>query len=730
MAKLYILLAFLFIAGAAEAQAVSTPQIPLIRKKFHDDIDFVQKEILKLDGVDDDKFAPSKDEAVNQRANEAATSRIDQFQQNVEADAALDANAKIKYLRGMYDVLAAYLSDARYRRIKQSMLPEVVTAYLDAMKNEVAGQSILPVIDKNELEVGAVIVRSFAFKENSGLKPSQDLLVLKDCQKHPEKTLSILLRNPDMPFADSLIQIAAKRNQEDIYNFAQAPNSLGSRIRKSNDPLVKIIARMARSKSGRQYFPFLDDLYKDKRTFEEVDSAMLDNVKYYKLLVATQINYAGRLAARDTPLVMKTLTNKLQQVGRDEFINEINGLHELSDERVRFKKLDPLSPEELYYLAVLQEEEIYTSSYTRGVYPAIFKRMKTPRGDTLLMHVYFDKFKKWIKMAANYNTLDNFLKTLYTTNEDKSINKLNAQILMRAFVRGLDRTNSLEDAVDVANSFASITDPDLKTLILEEVQKSLTEAKRSNNVRGVNIYSILNTLFLSMDPSNNIDVSTALGIPPVYTMPNASLKDTSGRIIIQQFFYGDKDGNTVFNSFLNNFSNANWRTKGEKDWVAVSSTKGVPITIYANRPLDENKGLDEQAQKNLDNYLADNNLNPTVVIHRGHSYYLNSTLKQLAPSAKVILLGSCGGYQSLNTVLNTCPYSQIISSKQTGSGLINQPMINVMVEKMREGKDLNWPDLWDNFSKMFKNNELFADYVPPHKNLGAVFIMAYNKLEE
>lgn len=730
MAKLYILLAFLFIAGAAEAQAVSTPQIPLIRKKFHDDIDFVQKEILKLDGVDDDKFAPSKDEAVNQRANEAATSRIDQFQQNVEADAALDANAKIKYLRGMYDVLAAYLSDARYRRIKQSMLPEVVTAYLDAMKNEVAGQSILPVIDKNELEVGAVIVRSFAFKENSGLKPSQDLLVLKDCQKHPEKTLSILLRNPDMPFADSLIQIAAKRNQEDIYNFAQAPNSLGSRIRKSNDPLVKIIARMARSKSGRQYFPFLDDLYKDKRTFEEVDSAMLDNVKYYKLLVATQINYAGRLAARDTPLVMKTLTNKLQQVGRDEFINEINGLHELSDERVRFKKLDPLSPEELYYLAVLQEEEIYTSSYTRGVYPAIFKRMKTPRGDTLLMHVYFDKFKKWIKMAANYNTLDNFLKTLYTTNEDKSVNKLNAQILMRAFVRGLDRTNSLEDAVDVANSFASITDPDLKTLILEEVQKSLTEAKRSNNVRGVNIYSILNTLFLSMDPSNNIDVSTALGIPPVYTMPNASLKDTSGRIIIQQFFYGDKDGNTVFNSFLNNFSNANWRTKGEKDWVAVSSTKGVPITIYANRPLDENKGLDEQAQKNLDNYLADNNLNPTVVIHRGHSYYLNSTLKQLAPSAKVILLGSCGGYQSLNTVLNTCPYSQIISSKQTGSGLINQPMINVMVEKMREGKDLNWPDLWDNFSKMFKNNELFADYVPPHKNLGAVFIMAYNKLEE
>ena len=64
------------------------------------------------------------------------------------------------------------------------------------------------------------------------------------------------------------------------------------------------------------------------------------------------------------------------------FIREINGLHD-SPEQVRFKCLEPLTAQELYYLCVMGEEEIYTSSYL-GVFKRIFQRMKTPRGDTLI----------------------------------------------------------------------------------------------------------------------------------------------------------------------------------------------------------------------------------------------------------------------------------------------------------------------------------------------------------
>jgi len=109
---------------------------------------------------------------------------------------------------------------------------------------------------------------------------------------------------------------------------------------------------------------------------------------------------------------------------------------------------------------------------------------------------------------------------------------------------------------------------------------------------------------------------------------------------------------------------------------------------------------------------------------------VKSTIEQLAPSAKIVLLGSCGGYHNLHEVLETCPYAHIIASKQVGSGTINQPMIIAITEVLRQGKDLNWPNLWKDFEKRFKNNERFDDYVPPHKNLGALFMMTYNKVVE
>ncbi len=256
------------------------------------------------------------------------------------------------------------------------------------------------------------------------------------------------------------------------------------------------------------------------------------------------------------------------------------------------------------------------------------------------------------------------------------------------------------------------------------------QAKINNNERAISIYDILNTLFLSINDSNHIDVSAALGIAPVYVMPNKLMQDTAGRIIVQQFFYGDKSGQNDFINFLGHFNNSNWKITSSTEWVTVSSTHGTKVIIYSNRPLDENKGLDDKAQADLCDYLYDNDLEPSVVIHRGHSYYLTSTLKRLAPSAKVVYLGSCGGYQSLNNVLNTCPEAHIIASKQTGSGTINNPVITSLMETLRSGKDFNWPTMWKNFSVQFKNNPLFEDYIPPYKNLGAVFITAYNKLEE
>ena len=695
------------------------PIIPLMRKIFHENIDRAQKSVDKLDRKDDKAFNIGTNEEINLQVSYALFKKVDDLQDKIELDSAIDANQKIKFLRGISEVLAAYEAGYRGRHLKHVQLPELVDGYLEAMRLERSRSSILPVITDNDLEVGKILVRAFPFQKNMGIAESKELLVLKECQRDPNKIMPILRANPNVAFADSLIILVSRTQAEDIYNYAQSTNTtLGKRIQKIEDPLVKTISRLATMNTGRLYFPFLDNLYKGKTSIEEIGKDLEDEFKYYRLLVNTQIDYAARTRNRDTPMAMEAVTAMLKKKAVEDFINVINGLHD-SPDIIRMKKLETLTPQELYFLCVMGETEIYTSSYLK-TYDRIWQRMKNPSSDSLLMSVNFDHFKKFIKMAAGYNTLDDFLKRMPKTN---------AEIMMRSFVNGLEKTGNLEDAVDVADSYASIYDNPLRKLIQEEVQTNMQQLKQTDK-RGYIIYDLLNSIFVSMDSGSTVDISARFGIPPIYNVSNASLKNPEGTIIVQQFFYGDKDGMAVFNNFKNAYRGMGWKVVDKPEWIEVSSSKGTPVIIYANKALDETKGLDAKAQESLIGYLQKNNLDPTVVIHRGHSYYVNSTIAQLAPSAKVILLGSCGGYHQLQPVLETCPYAHIIASKQVGSGTVNQPMIIEITEQLRQGKDLNWPSMWRGFEKRFVKNSLFDDYVPPHKNLGALFIMTYNKVME
>jgi len=722
--KKNLLLLFLpvisFVAYSQSGYAQPSNKIPLSRLYFHESIEATQKKILQLDGKDDDLFTPTANESLNKELTGTVTKKVNGIRDAIEADSTLDNNNKIKFLRGLNEVLQGYISSCRYESLKYSVLPELLDDYVECMKITQSSQSIENKIYSYPYEMGKILIRSIAFADDPKLGNCQNIVTLKYCDKYKDDAIKVLSQNPNLPFTDSLLGVIARRDPETVYSYAASTTALATKIRNNPDSLVHTISLMSRAKTGRQYFPFLDNLYRGKITFKEIDAVMDNDVKYYKLLVETEIDYADRMRLRDTPLAITSLYAKLQKSAIDPFINNINGLHE-SDDKIRFKSLEPFGPEDLYYMAVTGEEVIYTSSYVKGVYPRVWQKMKNPKSDSLLMSVRFDHFKKWIKMAANYNTLDDFLKRM---------DKTNAQLLMKAFVNNLDKTKNLEDAVDVANSYASITEPDVRQLIMDQVKWNLEQAKQAKNIRAQDIYSILDTLFLSMDTTNHINVSEKLGIPPVYYMPYKNLRDSSGKIIVQQFFYGDKDGKTFFNAFLSSYSKGNWKITSAKEWVTVSSTKGIPIVIYANKPLDETKNLDAQAQADLDDYLAEKGIEPTVVIHRGHSYWLPATIDQLVPSAEVVFLGSCGGYQSLDKILQICPAAQIIASKQTGSGAVNQPIIDLILDELRQGNDLNWPQLWIKLSKKFGNNELFDDYVPPHKNLGALFIMAYKKLQE
>ena len=129
-------------------------------------------------------------------------------------------------------------------------------------------------------------------------------------------------------------------------------------------------------------------------------------------------------------------------------------------------------------------------------------------------------------------------------------------------------------------------------------------------------------------------------------------------------------------------------------------------------------------------------MQPSVVVHRGHSYWLPGTIKRMPADAKVVVLGSCGGYQNLNEILEVSPDAHIISTKEIGKGDINKPILNYLNQSFISGQTLAWRDMWKTLGNLFGRDpnpevrESWDDYVPPYRNLGAIFIKAYHKQTE
>ena len=114
-------------------------------------------------------------------------------------------------------------------------------------------------------------------------------------------------------------------------------------------------------------------------------------------------------------------------------------------------------------------------------------------------------------------------------------------------------------------------------------------------------------------------------------------------------------------------------------------------------------------------------------MHRGHSYHANDSIQRVAAGARIVSLGSCGGYNNITAVLEKSPNAHIISTKGVGTMTINDPLFFALNEEIRNSGKINWPIFWSQMEKKLSGNKVFNDYVSPHRNLGVVFLKAYNK---
>ena len=706
----------------AQVWKYDSPNIPTIRKIFHDKIDVSQRDILGLTCKRDSIFIASDNNDFNLYTTAVLKNKIDYLQYLIETDNSIIEGDKYKWLRGVEEMLQKFITDYSNKNISKVYLVNLINSYADAMQLHRASKSISSIVEENELEIGNILISNFALQDNEGLDSSKLILVYKLCKRNPEKTLQILKNYPDLPQAESLIAEFAYLNPQQLYNYAAANTPLGNKIRSIQEPMISTIVQMANAKDGRFLFPFLDAVLAKNISIDTIRRTINNNEAYFKLLVNTQEHYEVLKQQGVKVFAFESLIDKLKAKAIETYITPINALHDEPNSNIRFAKIQNLNPQELYFIAVMGEEEVYTSSFINGIYPKIIEGLGKIKSDSLFKTVHYAYYRKFIKMCASFNVLENFLAKM-----DKPI----AENLMKSFSNNLEQYWGLEEAVNVADSYASIKDSTIKKIILSEVINNYEFFKNSENKKGKVIYGLLYQIFNSIDSSKNKKSFNLFDVPSVFQVNNNSLKDAKGRINIQQFFYGDKDGKTVFSNFVNNFRSYGWHIVNKEDWIEVNSTNGTAITIYANKPLNEEDGLDDAAQSKLYSYLDSLRIYPTLAIHRGHSYYVKSSINQITSYVKLVLLGSCGGYFSLSKVLSISPQAQVIASKQIGTGVINSALIEIIMEQLKQGKNLYWPTVWKTLEQKFANRteikEKFDDYIPPYKNLGAIFMMSYHK---
>lgn len=693
--------------------------IPIQRSLWHSKIDKAQRGVDASDGQVDGMVYFGDDERMTAILTQSMLKEVDQIQVMIEnlpfaATAKADnteMQTKIRYLSALNELLRIYNQDTKvdpiyYKKVVENFKAMVIARQENKLDQFVKDNTTLITLANNDLLEGYPDSKTYLYTQLGKTEPLVMIKLLGDFAKYP--------------FADETVKNAAPLVPNEIYNYASSSNPvLNNAIKRNSDPLVQTIVKIAeQSNSPLKALAFLQDIYSKKLTIAEVDKITSNHDLFYKNLV--------RLKLENPELGNKALTDEIQYRGL-KYVREMNDLHE-ENEKVRFNCIEGFTPEQLYFIMVYGQDEIYTSSFL-GTFKRMMERMAGMKGDQLLELVHYDKFRTFIRMSAGYNTLSTFLTTI---DEQKKTQ------LMKDFIANLGegKDDELEDAVDVADAFGSINDTTLLDFLQKEVKANYELSYKNKSKKGMKVYALLATLFDGLKSSDNEAVmkqqSEALNLPPINMVRFQNLETDSSATVYEQFyFYGDEDGKSSYNSFLTNFKDGKWKVTPSQYWTTITSTVGKPVTIFANLPLTEPQ--DEEAQKKLAEYLQTQQIFPTIIVHRGHSYHLPTTIDGLTKNTRIVMLGSCGGYHNLGTVLDKSPDAHIISSKQVGAMAINEPIIKAINNRLLEGKDVDWINMWNDLSGYFSNKPqaqktLFSDYVPPHKNLGAIFIKAYRRL--
>jgi len=404
------------------------------------------------------------------------------------------------------------------------------------------------------------------------------------------------------------------------------------------------------------------------------------------------------------------------------FVQRMNRLHSSSDAE-RLKVIEHLSAKHLFMLVICAREEIFTSTF-KLVFDKLLQEMKNEKIDAYglikMADPLFGNYRQFLTTCSSYGRLKDFLATIPNTNiADRND-------LLKRFVSELVVSNDMvRDSVSIAELMIYEKDPS----ILRTVEQFFLDAyNNANDPKVRKLYTIIGSMYYS---EKNVAAFKRFAdeypLHAVTSIDRKELLNANNEIVEQQFYYNDNDGKDSFKHFKSMCENNSWKIQDKGSYIVVSKPSEkdskISITIYANKPEYGEKGTNAILEE-----FKKQNLRSIIVVHRGHSYHVNETIRNIPDIARIVFLGGCGGFNNVSRVLERAPMASIITTKGMGTMTINDPLLMIIHETALHSDTLSWAKIWEKAEqKKIINLAAFHMYVRPDQNIAALIIKAYHQ---
>ena len=370
---------------------------------------------------------------------------VDSINQAVINDSVLSEEKKAKAIQSLAYFMKELSESLSLQKFDIYDIPDALDSYKLMLKALLRHTPYLELL--NNLGPRRSQLLANAFWQYNECAELEDIAVFKRVSALPAYILQFLESRPGFRYADSLLVLVAAHYPFKIVSYLlQHKPGLQLLIRKHKNIYLQEIVSLSENRFISELLPFIVPLAEKRITVTEILVKRKDPKIYFELLVNTLKNELSR-PEDSSSIFLVPLRDGIKEKSISFYVNQVNELHSSAAE-IRFASVNDLRIEDLYYIITSCEDELYTSSYL-GLYRRLMGHFNTPAVDSLFGIVQYDNFRPFMRMAAIYNTLGDFLSCMPQET---------AAGLLNRFISGIesDTHTGLAKAMDVADKVAKM----------------------------------------------------------------------------------------------------------------------------------------------------------------------------------------------------------------------------------------------------------------------------------